>query len=266
MFRFSMIGAGNMAGAILEGILKAGKLSPEEIGFFDVAQERKDIFAAKGLHAFSDTVELCRESQTILLAVKPQILPGVLEELTAVYTPDKLVVSIAAGISEAYIKSVLGPQAKIILVMPNTPLLLGCGATAVSRCESVSELEFSFVRGLFEGAGIVCEIPSTKMNEIIAVSGSTPAYIYLMTKYFCEYAERHGIPMETANRLFCQTLIGSARMMTESGMSHQQLINMVTSPKGTTLMGLEALEQDHFEAVISHCCDATVKRAYELGK
>ncbi|MEG1942301.1 MAG: pyrroline-5-carboxylate reductase dimerization domain-containing protein, partial [Angelakisella sp.] len=139
------------------------------------------------------------------------------------------------------------------------------GAAALCCTPNVNYEEKTFGKGLFAAGGIAIEISPDKMNEIIAVHGSTPAYIYLITKYFCEYAVTQGIDMDTANRLFCQTLVGAAKMMTETGQSHDQLIDMVTSPGGTTLAGLKSLEASNLRDTINACCDATIKRAYELG-
>lgn len=262
----SALGAGNMANAILDGAVAAGYLKPEEIGTYNIHEEKRRKMGEKGYRAYLSIPDLCRDSRYILLSMKPQQAEEVLRELAPVYTPDKVVISIAAGISRKYIQGILGEGSKVMLAMPNTPLLVGCGATALACCPPTTPEEARFVRGLFSSAGLVEEIPEDKMNEIIAVSGSTPAYLYLIAKHFCEYAQDCGLDGGLANRMFCQTMIGAARMMTETGMTHQQLIDMVTSPKGTTLMGLTALKEGGLEAIIRDCCDATIRRAYELGK
>lgn len=266
MTMFSALGAGNMANAILAGAVSAGYLSPGEVGTYNVHEEKREAMAAKGYRVYRTIAELCRESRYILLSMKPQQAEEVLREMAPAMGPETVVVSIAAGISARYIRGILGEGTKVVLVMPNTPLLVGCGATAMACCPPTTPEEFSYVRGVFSSAGLVEEIPEDKMNEIIAVSGSTPAYLYLIAKHFCRYAEAKGIEAGTANRLFCQTMVGAARMMTETGKSHQQLIDMVTSPGGTTLMGLTALEEGGLEKLIGDCCDATIRRAYELGR
>lgn len=263
---FSALGAGNMANAILDGAVASGYLKPENIGTYNIHEEKRKKMGEKGYRVYSSIPELCRDSRYILLSVKPQQVETVLQEMAPFFSPDKVVVSIAAGISQDFIKDKLGEGSKVILAMPNTPLLVGCGATAMACCPPTAPDEFDFVRGIFASAGLVEEIPEEKMNEIIAVSGSTPAYLYLIAKHFCEYARGCGLDFDLANRMFCKTMIGAARMMTETGKSHQELIDMVTSPKGTTLMGLTALEEGGLEAIIRSCCDATIRRAYELGR
>lgn len=262
----SAVGAGNMANAILDGAVSAGYLRPEEIGTYNIHEEKREKMGKKGYRVYTTIRELCLDSRYILLSVKPQMMEEVLRELAPVFSADKVAVSIAAGISSGFIKDVLGPETKVVLAMPNTPLLVGCGATALACCPPTTVEECSFIRGLFASAGLVEGIPEDKMNQIIAVSGSTPAYLYLIAKHFCQYAQDQGLDADLANRMFCQTMVGAARMMTETGMTHRQLIDMVTSPKGTTLMGLTALEQGGLEQLIRDCCEATVRRAYELGR
>jgi pyrroline-5-carboxylate reductase len=263
---FSALGAGNMANAILSGAVASGCLKPQDIGTYNVHEEKRRAMAEKGYVVYATIPELCRNSQYILLSMKPQQAEEVLLAMKPVISPEKVVISIAAGISQGYIQSILGAEVKVVLVMPNTPLLVGCGATAIARCAPTTPEEFDYVKGIFASAGMVREIPGDKMNEIIAVSGSTPAYLYRIAQCFCDYAAAHGIDRDTANALFCQTMIGSARMMTETGKTQQELIDMVTSPKGTTLMGLEALEKGGLPELIQSCCDATIKRARELGR
>ena len=266
MTTISALGAGNMANAILDGAVSAGHLKPEEIGTYNIHEEKRKRMAEKGYRVYTSIQELGRESRYILLSVKPQQMEGVLRELAPACSADKVVVSIAAGISRKFIAGILGEGTKVVLAMPNTPLLVGCGATALACCPPTAPEEARFIRGLFSSAGLVEEIPEDRMNEIIAVSGSTPAYLYMIAKHFCEYAQEQGIDFDLANRMFCQSMMGAARMMTETGMTHKELIDMVTSPKGTTLMGLTALEEWGLEEAIHRCCEATVRRAYELGK
>lgn len=263
---FSALGAGNMANAILDGAVAAGYLKPEDVGTYNVHPEKREKMTAKGFWVYPTIPDLCRDSRYILLSMKPQQAEEVLREMAPVFSREQVVISIAAGISGKFIQSILGEGTRVVLAMPNTPLLIGCGATALACCPPTTPDEFDFVRGVFSSAGLVEEIPEDKMNEIIAVSGSTPAYLYLIAKIFCEYAREQGLDADMANRMFCQTMVGAARMMTETGMTHQQLIDIVTSPKGTTLMGLTALEEGGLETVIRSCCDATIRRAYELGK
>lgn len=261
----SAIGAGNMAGAILDGAVAGGVLSPGEIGFSETNPQRAAEMARRGYTAFDSLEHLCAQSRYILLSVKPQAMTGVLEDLRPHLESHHVLISIAAGLSEEYFCRHLGDGIRLVLVMPNTPILVGQGATAVARCEPVSQEEFGFVKKLF-GSGTVREIPKDKLNEVIAISGSTPAYLYLIAKHFCDRAVASGLDYDTANALFSQTMIGAATMMTQTGKTPRELITMVSSPGGTTLAGLEVLEGSDLEQIIADCTAATIKRAYELGQ
>lgn len=265
-YKIGFIGAGNMAGAIINGITGSEMLFPAQVAVYDISESQRGNYAARGFQACDSAAALVECCDYAVLSVKPQNFPDLLAEIKGHAKPETVFISIAAGISAEYIKERLGYDAKVVRVMPNTPLLIGCGSTAMSWVSPATEEEFAFVRSVFASAGIVEEISPDKMNEVIPLNGSSPAYIYLFAKVFVDRAVELGFDAEVANRLFCNTLIGSAKMMLESGKSHQELIDMVTSPKGTTFEGLAALERCGFDKALIACFDDTVRRAYELGK
>lgn len=266
MSKIGVIGAGKMASAIIDGGINSDFLSPQSVLAYDVNPDRLSVMKAKGITSVESIAQLAERCTYILLSVKPQIAPQVLPELGKSLGENSVLISIAAGLTAEALRAGLGRlEAKVIVVMPNTPIMVGEGAAALCCTSNVNFEEKTFGKSLFAAGGIVEEIPPDKMNEIIAVHGSTPAYIYLLTQYFCEYAAAQGIPMPTANRLFCQTLIGCARMMTETGQTHEELIEMVTSPGGTTFAGLQSLEHSNLRGMVNDCCDATIRRAYQLG-
>ena len=202
----------------------------------------------------------------MFLAVKPQVIEGVLEGIADHVTADTVLVSIAAGITGEYIQSRTRADAKVILVMPNTPLLLGEGASALAKVAPTTEEEFSFVLSVFAACGKAAVVPADKMKEIIAINGSSPAFIYLFAKGFLDYAKEVGISEEAAKQLFAQSLIGSAAMLTDSGYDVDTLIQQVSSPGGTTLAGLDALYEGKLEDTVKDACRRCTKRAYELSK
>lgn len=255
-----------MASAIMDGIAGSGLLKQSDICVYDVNEQKRESFSERGFGVCGSVKELAGLCKYIVFSVKPQNMPDVLSELRGCASPETVYISIAAGISAETIKASLGANAKVVLVMPNTPLLIGQGATAMSCVEPTSAQEFAFAKSVFASAGIVEEIPPDKMKEVIPLNGSSPAYIYLFAKLFVEAGVRDGLDADVANRLFCQSLIGSAKMMLESGKTHQELIDMVTSPKGTTFEGLEALKRCGFDKAVAKCSADTVRRAYELGK
>ena len=150
--------------------------------------------------------------------------------------------------------------------MPNTPLLLGEGATALSKVEPASDEEFALVCSIFDACGETAVLPADRMKEIIAINGSSPAFIYLFAKGFIEYAQEQGISAEAAEKLFAKTLIGSAKMITDSGNTIDELIKMVSSPGGTTLAGLDRLYEGNLVQTVKNACESCTKRAYELAE
>lgn len=265
MKTIGFIGAGNMAGAIITKILDRRILPASRVGVYDIDGEKCARYAAAGHPVFDSVHRLVAACDTIVLSVKPQTFPEILPELRKAMTPDKLIVSIAAGIGASYIQEGVGFPCKLILVMPNTPLLVGVGATALSRVEPTTLEEFESVRQIFALAGIAEEVSPDKMNEIMSVHSTMPAYIYLFAQTIVNCAEQAGIDREVANRLFCQTLVGSAWMMTHTGQTHQQLINAVCSPGGTTLAGLAALDEAGFVSALQKAFEASTRRAEELA-
>ncbi len=255
-----------MAGAIISGAIDAGRLSPGEICVYDISEEKTAAYAKRGLRVCQSPAKLAGLCKYVVLAIKPQNFEEVLSQLAGAVSDETVLISIAAGISPSYIKSKLGEGSKVVQVMPNTPLLIGFGATAISKAEPTTQEEFDFACGLFASAGVVEQIDNRLMNEVIPLNGSSPAFIYQLTKLFVDRAQQLGFERECANRLFCNTLIGAAQMMLTTGMDHQALIDMVTSPAGTTFSGLQALAENGFDEAIIKAYDATVRRAYELGR
>lgn len=262
MNKIGFIGAGNMASAIIKGIYGQ---TGNEIAAYDLDQEKVAQLSAYGVKPSPSPEAVVAGCKYVVLAVKPQNFPEILPQLKGRLTEETVIVSIAAGITADYLKSQLDfPALKVVLVMPNTPLLLGEGASALARVEPATEEEFAFVCGLFASSGRIAVIPQDKMNEIIPVNGSSPAFIYEIAKHFIACAEKQGIEESVALPLFSQALIGSAKMMTDSGYDLDTLIQMVSSKGGTTIAGLESFRRDDLGKVIENACDACIKRAYEL--
>ncbi len=265
MVNVGFIGAGNMGYAIIKGI--CGTHDPNvKLFAYDTKTEMLERLVPLGVGSCGSAAELTGKCGHIFLAVKPQQLEGVLEDIAPALTDKKVIISICAGISAEYIKSKTIPDVKVIPVMPNTPLLLGEGASALAKCADVPDDDFEFVKNIFASCGKVAVVPENKMREVIAVNGSSPAFIYLFAQAFTNYAESVGIDGEVAKELFAQSLIGSAKMITDSGKTIPQLIEMVSSKGGTTIAGLEKLREGGLEETVKRCCQACTKRAYELSK
>lgn len=266
MNKIGFIGAGNMGSAIIKGICSSDFSKGTKIYATDVDIEKVKALGKFGVKVAESIKALVKECKYVFLAVKPQMIEEVLENMASEVIKDTVIISIAAGISGEYIQSKTSTDAKVILVMPNTPLLLGEGASALSRLDTVSDEEFTFVCNIFGACGEYAVISKDKMKEIIAINGSSPAFIYLFAKGFIEYAEKVGIDAEVAKKLFSKTLIGSAKMITDSGYTVEELIKMVSSPGGTTLKGLDELYKGNLEKIVYNACESCTKRAYELSK
>ena len=264
MIKLGFIGVGNMGGAIIKGI--NGKLGNTAVFAFDNNADKMNNLSLYGATAASSVGEIAAKCDFILLAVKPQQLDSVLAEIKSAGNENLVIISICAGISAEYIRERTFANAKVVLVMPNTPMMLGCGAAAMSCDSKVSDEEFEFAKKVIGSCGIAEVVPMDKMKEVIAINGSSPAFIYLYAKGFVQYAQKVGIDEDAALKLFAQSLIGSAKMMTESGMTIDELIKQVSSPGGTTLAGLEELYNGRLTEVVNNACDACTKRAYELGE
>ncbi len=266
MKKIGFIGAGNMATAIIGGLISQNQGKADFINVFDLSKEKCSIMADKGVNICSSSQQVVNQSNIIVLAVKPQNYPEVLSELKEVVTSDKTFVSIAAGISIDYVQSGLGCKCPVVRVMPNTPLLLQKGASAICPSDNISDEDKQIVFDMFAGGGACEYITEEHMNEIIAVNGSSPAYIYMFANAMAEYAQSKGIDYDKAMNLICATLEGSAAMLRQSGDSAQELIQKVSSKGGTTIAALEKLREHNFEQSIKDAMEACTNRAEELGK
>lgn len=275
MVSVGFIGAGNMGFAIIKGIHGSGLCGDVEmyassrrisLYAYDPNNEMIKRLAEFGVKPCASEGELVEKCDYVFLAVKPQQLETVLDNAKNAFTNKKVIISICAGITAEYIQSKTVPEAKVVLVMPNTPLLLGEGASALAKNDKVTKDEFEFVKNIFASCGKAAVVPENKMKEIIAVNGSSPAFIYLFAKAFIDYADKEGIDPAAAKELFAQSLVGSAKMITDSGYTIDELIKMVSSPGGTTLAGLDELYKGNLAEVVNKACESCTRRAYELSK
>lgn len=266
MTAVGFIGAGNMGFAIIKGIAGSSLNDKVSMYAYDPKCEMLERLKPFGVTPCVSEKELIEKCDYVFLAVKPQQLDSVLETSGKSFTENKVIISICAGITAEYIQSKTVSGVKVVLVMPNTPLLLGEGASALSRNANVSDDEFDFVKNIFASCGKAAVVPQDKMKEIIAINGSSPAFIYLFAKAFVDYAESVGIGEDTAKELFSQSLVGSAKMMTDSGYTIDELIQMVSSPGGTTLAGLQELYDGKLTETVTKACESCTRRAYELSK
>lgn len=255
-----------MAQAIITGAANAGLLNQEDVYIFDITADKRALMSSLGLKVCESSKELVTLCDIIFLAVKPQNYADVLSEIKPVLLDGKLIVTIAAGISMGYINSHLYARCPVIRVMPNTPVMVGKGATAMARSEDVKEDDFDFVYGLFKSSGEVVVLPESKMNSVIAVNASSPAYVYLFAKAMIDYATEQGIDAESARMLVSAAIEGSAVMLRSTGESPYELITKVSSKGGTTVAALETLEKNNFYGAIKEAMGSCTERAEQLGR
>lgn len=262
--KVGFIGAGNMAGAIISGI--AGSLYDcDSIAVFDVDEKKRKQFFLKGMIAEDSAEDLVKNTEIVFLTVKPAHLNEVLEEIKDSVVPDNIFVSVVAGVSIGYIKEKLGvSDVAVVRAMPNTPVLLGKGATALSFDKNISDEKIKLVSSIFERVGVFRIIDERYMNAVISVNGSSPAYVYMFIKAIADGAVKQGIDIATALDLATATVIGAAEMVKASSVSVDELIRAVCSPNGTTLEAVRVLEEKGFEKIIITAMDACTQRASEL--
>ncbi|MCQ2416766.1 MAG: pyrroline-5-carboxylate reductase [Oscillospiraceae bacterium] len=264
--KLGFLGAGNMGTAMMRGISASSLCRDGEIETifaYDTDAEKLSKLSDAGVVPADSAQQLADNADFLVLAVKPQVLGSVLDAVSL--RKEQVIISICAGISADFIRSHTIPDARLILCMPNTPLMLGLGATALAKCAGITDAEFDLTKRMFSTCGIAEEIPENKMREIIAVNSSSPAFLYLFAKGFLDFAKKEGLEDGAALRLFTQAMIGSAKMMSDSGYSIDELIKMVSSPGGTTLAGLDRLYANHLTDAVSECCEQCTNRAYELS-
>ena len=268
MKKIGFIGAGNMAGALVKGLLEAKLYTAADMLVSDAlpAQLNK-IKRAYKVEGVRDNTALIQAAQTIVLAVKPQILDHVLAEIQPFVTKDKLFVSIAAGATLERLETGLGPAARVVRVMPNTPALLGKGMAVVCRGRKATVKDEKLALSLFRGVGEATAVKDEAlMDAVTGLSGSGPAYVYLFAEALIAGGVKVGLSQKMAIQLALQTLTGAAAMLQEAGEPPQALRERVSSPGGTTLAGLARLKKGNFEQTIIAGIEAATHRSRELGK
>jgi pyrroline-5-carboxylate reductase len=259
------IGGGNMARALIGGIIRAGIIKADRIIVAEPLQNQRDSLRSDLDVRVTGDNNSAAGSGTIFLAVKPQVMPEVLEQIQGVVSMDSLVISIAAGITLSQLEESL-PGVPVIRSMPNTPALIGSGTTVISEGKGTTPEMTLWATGIFESAGTCLVIPEGLMDAVTGLSGSGPAYIFRMAEAMTAAGISAGLPEKEATILVRQTIFGAARMMSETGTDPAQLREMVTSPGGTTEAGLAAMGEAGFEEAINKGIEAAVARAKELGK
>lgn len=261
----AVLGAGQMAEALIGGLLAAEVCRPSQIFAADVSSDRLGLFKQRfGVRTGMDNREAAAWGEVILLAVKPQVISSVLDDVRAAWK-GQLVVSIAAGVPIARIAAQAPSGARIVRVMPNAPALVRAGMSAIAVGSGVSDEESRFVRRLFDSVGRAVLVDESLMDAVTGLSGSGPAYVCVAIEALADGGVKMGLPRPIAERLAVQTVLGAARMVIETGMHPARLKDNVASPGGTTIAGLHELERGGMRAALIAAVEAATKRSRELG-
>jgi pyrroline-5-carboxylate reductase len=264
--KLGLIGCGKMASALVRGVLAAGVVAPDAVWASDCFPKAvADLSGETGIHAAGSNAEVAAASEVLLLCVKPQDAGLVLESLRS-GLQDKLVVSIAAGVSVAALQRAAGPGVRVVRVMPNTPALVQRAASAYCLGDTATEADAAVVDRLFGAVGFVGRVKEKLLDAVTGLSGSGPAYAFLMIEALADGGVLMGLPRDFALKLAAQTLEGAARMVLETGQHPAALRDAVASPGGTTIAGIEALEVGGVRAGIISAVRAAAEKSHEMGK
>lgn len=265
--KIGFLGAGNMAEALMKGLLKTGIVLPESLFATDVRLDRlRQLDKLYGIGVLPDNPELVKQVDVVILAVKPQIIAPVLREVAPAVTPKKLVISLAAGVPTSTLRALLPKGVRLIRTMPNTPALVLEGATGIAKADGLQPGDLETAREIFEAVGKVVVLEEELLDAVTALSGSGPAYIALVIEALADGGVKMGLDRETAMTLAAQTVLGSAKLLIETGAHPGQLKDMVTSPGGTAIAGIAALEEGGVRRTLINAVERATLRSRELGR
>lgn len=261
------IGCGNMAQAMIGGILGSNIVSSKNVMGSDNWEKNLNIVKEKyGINTTYDNKEVAVFSDILILAVKPHIYPVVIEEIKNFVKEDVIIVTIAAGITINFTEKAFGRKLKVVRTMPNTPALVGEGMSAICSNSAVTKDELSDVVGLFQSFGKAEIIEERLMDAVPAVSGSSPAYVYMFIEALADGAVRDGIPREKAYKMAAQAVLGAAKMVLETGMHPGALKDNVCSPGGTTIEAVYTLERNNFRGTVIDAMKACTDKTVEISR
>jgi pyrroline-5-carboxylate reductase len=264
--KIGMLGAGNMAGALIRGLLASGTVRAEQVRASDVRRERLEELALEhGITTCVDNYELVSWADLIVLAVKPQVIDRVLVQVGKSIEPSCLVVSIAAGVPIRAIEARLAPGARVVRAMPNTAAIALAGATGIAPGAHVTDDDLTAAKALFDAVGRTVVLDESLIDAVTGLSGSGPAYVMVMIEALADGGVKVGLHRDTALLLAAQTVYGSAKLLLDTGEHPGRLKDMVTSPGGTAIAGLHTLESGGLRRTLIDAVDSATRRAIELG-
>lgn len=263
--RIAVIGGGKMGEAIVAGLISAGSSDAEDIIVAEPSAERAGVFAAHGVAVVTDGHEAVSDADLVIIAVKPQVIDAVIAHIADDVPPTAIVVSIAVGISTARLESLLPSGTAVVRVMPNTPAMVGEGMSVVSGGSEASVDQVESVRAVFEALGRAIVLDERHQDAAAAISGSGPAYVALFIDALARAGVRQGLPRDVAQALAMQTMRGTVELIERTGTHPEAIIDAVSSPGGTTIAAIEALEAGGLRSGVFDAVAAAVRRSKELG-
>ena len=260
------IGAGNMAEAMIRGLLRGKDFAPAQISASGPREERmRELRETYGITATTDN-NVPATSQIVVLSVKPQIMSRVLDEVADAIAADALVISIAAGVPVSTIQSRLASGTRVVRAMPNTPALVDAAATAIAGGEHARESDLADAKRIFDAIGLTVTLDESQLDAVTGLSGSGPAYVFLILEALSDAGVKVGLSRRTAQLLAAQTVLGSAKLLLETNEHPGRLKDMVTSPGGTAITGLHTLENGGVRTTLMNAVEAATRRSRELGE
>ena len=261
------LGAGKMATALARGFIQAGLVTPKQVIASDPNPAARAAFAKEtGARTTASNPEVAKFARVLVLAVKPDHVATALSEIREQFSQGHLLISIAAGVPLARLEAALGAEARLIRVMPNTPALVGASATAFAPGKSALPVDAALAQKLFSAVGLAFQLKEPLLDAVTGLSGSGPAFVYLVIEGLSDGGVAAGLPRDVATRLAAQTLLGGARMVLETGLHPAALKDMVTSPGGTTIEGLHELEKGKLRGTLISAVRAATEKSRKLGQ
>lgn len=266
--KVGVIGAGNMANAIVKGMIRGGH-SAQDIYIYDIEKRKLDTLSQETrIVTLDNNKDVVKSADIVILAVKPQVYPAVLDQIRDCITEEHIIISIAAGISTDYIRREIGADRRInvVRIMPNTPALIGKGVIAICKNEQIEHEKFEGLIQLFSALGQIEIVDEENINAVTGISGSGPAYVFMFIEALADGGVMMGLPRDQAYRMAAQTLRGSAAMYMDTKIHPGALKDMVCSPAGTTIEAVYALEKEGFRAAIMEAVKECAKKGEDLSK
>jgi pyrroline-5-carboxylate reductase len=262
----AVIGGGKMGAALVKGVIRAGVAAAKRIWVAEPSDAARNALAKEtGVHVTADNAAAARNARVVILAVKPDVTLGALAQIKPVFAKDHLLLSIAAGVTLAKLEAALPAGARVIRAMPNTPALVGAGAAAFAVGPTATTTDAALAQKILGAVGVAFQLPEKLLDAVTGLSGSGPAYIYMVIESLSDGGVAMGLPRDVATRLAAQTVLGAAKMVLETGLHPGVLKDHVTSPGGTTIEGIHALEAGSLRATFMRAVKAATEKSKLLG-